>query len=329
LFSGAGGLDLGFHWAGYVARVAIDNNEAAQHTYERNHPGAIFYNRDLSKIRAGEIARLWRRNCAEESPSGVIAGPPCQAFSRGNARPALDDSRRDLPNKYAQLLWGLNKAFDLDFFVFENVAGLAGPRHKEYYDCLLTAFRRAGFNICQIDTDASAVGVPQRRRRLFIVGLNRRKFGPTDITIKGKITEMTTLRQAIGHLPEPTHFDARLSRRSIPFHPNHWVMVPRSGKFTNGMLRVRGSNGRSFRVLKWDEPSLAVSFGHREMNIHPSMRRRISVLEAMLIQGFPFGYELLGTLSDQARLVSDAVPPPLAFAVARAISDALSRTGDR
>ena len=326
LFSGAGGLDLGFRWAGYDVRVAIDKDEAATNTYQRNHPSAATHSRDLSHTRASEIARLWTEACPESAPVGVIGGPPCQAFSGGNAHPSDDDERRDLPVRYAKLLKGLNHEFSLDFFVFENVTGLLWPRHRRYYAALLEMFKEAGFRLWPVVLDAQHFGVPQRRKRLFVVGLNRRRFKQGDLKVPGQDTHsaVSTVRQAIEHLPDPMHFRRELSPDLIPYHPNHWTMVPRSPKFNSGLLRGRHVNGRSFRVLRWDQPSWTISFGHREVHVHPSGDRRLSVFEAMLLQGFPRDYELVGTLSDQIRLVSDAVPPPLAFGVARTIRRYLS-----
>ena len=96
-------------------------------------------------------------------------------------------------------------------------------------------------------------------------------------------------------------------------------MYPRSRKFTDGTLIKKPRQGRSFRVLDWDKPSLAVAYGNREIHVHPEAHRRLSVYEAMLLQGLPESYELLGTLSDQFRQISDAVPPQIAKALGDAI----------
>lgn len=102
-------------------------------------------------------------------------------------------------------------------------------------------------------------------------------------------------------------------------------MTPKSSRFRNGQLVEGQVNGRAFRVLSWDRPSWTVAYGHREVHIHPHGHRRLSVYEAMLLQGFPKDYRLFGTLSDQIRLVSDAVPPPLASALAESIRAVLPR----
>ena len=83
--------------------------------------------------------------------------------------------------------------------------------------------------------------------------------------------------------------------------------------------------GRSFRTLSWNEPSWTVAYGHREVHVHPDGKRRLSMLEALLLQGFPARYELRGTLTDQIRQVSDSVPPPLAAALATGLRAVLHR----
>jgi DNA (cytosine-5)-methyltransferase 1 len=97
-------------------------------------------------------------------------------------------------------------------------------------------------------------------------------------------------------------------------------MKPKSIRFTQeGMLVPGNGSHRSFKTLAWDQPSITVAYGHREVHVHPDCKRRLSVYEAMLLQGFPKSYELLGTLSSQITQVSEAVPPKMAEAVADAI----------
>jgi DNA (cytosine-5)-methyltransferase 1 len=112
---------------------------------------------------------------------------------------------------------------------------------------------------------------------------------------------------ALAGLPNPTFYRRDLAPEDIEFHPNHWTMNPRSAKFQS---RIHGE-GRSFRRLKWGKPSFTVAYGNREVHVHPNGKRRLSVFEAMRLQGFPESYVLRGTLSDQISQVSDAVPPPL------------------
>jgi len=97
-------------------------------------------------------------------------------------------------------------------------------------------------------------------------------------------------------------------------------MNPRSRKFKTG----EGFNGRSFKKLVWDKPSWTVAYGNREVHVHPTGVRRLSVYEAMILQGFPKTYELRGTLSDQITQISDAVPPPMAAAIAKEIKNTIT-----
>jgi DNA (cytosine-5)-methyltransferase 1 len=132
--------------------------------------------------------------------------------------------------------------------------------------------------------------------------------------VRGEVT----VGQVIGGLPDPIHNAPALNPESFPVHPNHWCFVPKSQKFQNG-LKEGEMWGRSFRTLSWNEPSWTVAYGHREMHVHPSGRRRVSIYEAMLLQSFPENYRLLGTITDQCALVSDAVPPKLARQIAQSI----------
>jgi DNA (cytosine-5)-methyltransferase 1 len=320
LFSGCGGLDLGFVNAGFEPVLAIDANAAACRTYEKNHSLTRVLKRDLSTLPRKYILERLSELSTAVKPVGVIGGPPCQAFSQGNGHKRDDDPRALLSKNYAAILRELNAAFELDFFVFENVLGLKQSRHDEQFRLIKRLFSSAGFRIFESELNAHDFGVAQIRRRLFVIGLNKRKFPHLTFTFPIKDGgPKPNVRDLIEKLPQPLFFKRGTSAADIPFHPNHWCMTPKSDRFFDGSLKEGDLKGRPFRVLKWDAPSWTVAYGHREVHVHPSATRRLSVYEAMLLQGFPRMYELCGTLSDQIRLVSDAVPPPLAEALARAI----------
>lgn len=134
------------------------------------------------------------------------------------------------------------------------------------------------------------------------------------------------MKDAIGDLDEPVHFSRSLTPEIIAEktgHPNHWCMRPMSDKFApdNDFLQPGVIKGRSFRTLAWDEPSLTVAYGHREVHVHPNCLRRLSMLEAMRLQSFPDHYELRGNMSQQIDMISDAVAPPVAKALATALRE--------
>jgi len=218
------------------------------------------------------------------------------------------------------ILRSLNDLYDLDFFVFENVEGITYEKHRRDFALFKTLFEDAGFKIFEGLLDAKDFGVPQKRPRMFVVGWNREKYGSWDFVFPGATqTQELTVANAISGLAEPVFYRRDLAAADFTVHPNHWTMQPKSKRFWDGSLFEGHTRGRSFRVLEWNKPSWTVAYGNREIHIHPSGTRRLSIYEAMLLQGFPSDYELLGNLSEQVHQVSDAVPPPLASALARSI----------
>lgn len=257
------------------------------------------------------------------TPRGVVGGSPCQTFSRSNVHFDSSDAKHSLPRQYAAILKTLNARYELDFFVFENVNGINQKKHRETFQEFKLLFEDAGFRLFEGLLDAVNYRVPQNRPRVFVVGLNARKYPARHFDFPNRrARKLPQVRDFIGGLPPPLFFTHSLEPDAIKAqagHPNHWTMNPRSPKFQNGFLLDHRCRGRSFRVLAWDEPSWSVAYGHREIHVHPSGTRRLSIYEAMLLQGFPKRYTLLGNLSQQVSQVSDAIPPP----VGKALGDAI------
>jgi DNA (cytosine-5)-methyltransferase 1 len=331
LFSGCGGMDEGFLQAGFEVGAAYDVSWPAVQSYSANHvigskrPGrpTRVYVEDLSYIEPRFLVQDWLLN-ELEPPIGIIGGPPCQAFSIGNSRPKTDDPRAKLVYHYGEILSELARAFPLKFFVLENVSRLSLGPQRTSLDSFIKTARKAGFSVSENILDAQYFGVPQRRSRVFVVGLHKDAHAEDFLAPAGSIlAKAPTVRDTIGHLPDPKEHSPGLKTDATWYHPNHWAPAAKSEKFRSGALSSDRIQGRSFRVLKWDEPSWTVAYGHREVHVHPTGTRRLSVYEAMLLQGFPKSYELKGTISQQITQVSDAVPPPLAKAAATAIASQL------
>jgi DNA (cytosine-5)-methyltransferase 1 len=315
LFCGAGGLDWGFRRESFQIVLACDNSRPAIESYNLNTKKKVARLVDLSSVGADEIRSLLTEAAAGVQPLGVIGGPPCQGFSRGNASADPSDPRNLLPFKYAQILSELNRGNALRFFVFENVMGLLTPRHAKRFQAIIREFEGAGFKVWHRDLNASAFGVAQNRRRLFVVGLNATLYPDVEFRFPKGAKVEKSVRDAISGLPAPV-FNARgLTRKDIPYHPNHWTSVPVSVK----LCGLSPTDGRSFRRLDWDEMSPTVAYGNREIHVHPDGGRRLTIHEAMLLQGFPPTYRLAGNFSEQVTQVSNAVPPPVARALARAV----------
>lgn len=317
LFCGAGGMDLGFSQAGFSSSVAFDSDPAAVHSFNENLGADRARVADVASLTgAGVLAEI--RRCGLPIPVGVIGGPPCQGFSGGNVSGKKRDPRNQLPFQFARVLGELADHAPIEFFVFENVSSLLAPRHARRWLEIRRAFKRAGFMVAVAVLDAAAFGLPQTRRRVFLVGTRRRGGeGASFVFPVGDAAPGRTVRDAIGHLPPPAYVRRALAVGEIPFHPNHWTSVPRSHRFGTKNF----NRWRSFRLLDWDCPSPTVAYGHREIHIHPDGERRLSIFEAMLLQGFPAEFRLSGTFSQQVTQVCNAVPPPLAFAVGRAVRE--------
>ncbi|NCT88978.1 DNA cytosine methyltransferase [Stenotrophomonas acidaminiphila] len=321
IFCGAGGLDLGFEQAGFVVPAAYDIRSSSIDSYNANRPRAR--SGHVADVRSLSIERIWLDGGADVfQPVGLIGGPPCQSFSGANTVDRDDDPRHSLPEQYERLVRELNSRSPLHFFAFENVVGLVGPKHIHVFEKLKKDLGR-NFNLSEAIMDAQDFGIPQRRRRIIVVGFNKNIYGDLHWIPPVGTSVRTVVKDAIGDFPEPLHYERGISADDIPFHPNHWCMRPKSVKFTNGWMSVGSKNRRCFKVLSWHDPSPTVAYGNREVHVHPGQHRRLSVFEAMKLQGFPDEFVLKGTLSDQITQVSEAVPPPLAKIIADSIKNQL------
>lgn len=315
LFSGAGGLDLGFHQAGFKTALALDIDASAIESFNKNIEPEVGVVADLCKIKAKGVLQLFKTRVPLGSSIGIIGGPPCQGFSFANARSLADDPRNQLPFVYLSIVSLLSKNYNIPFIVLENVAGIRASKHAVTYQKLLNRIKKLGYHLNEFVLDASEFGVPQVRKRVLLVGIKKIK-GQKEKPVKlSPSNETITVREAIGQLAEPTFFSKNLNSNDFPHHHNHWTMKPKSEKFK----KPSTASGRSFRRIEWDKPSKTIAFGHREILVHPSGTRRLSIYEAMLLQGFPSNFRLYGTLSAQVTQVSNAVPPPLAKAIASSL----------
>ena len=318
LYSGCGGLDLGFERAGFDIGLAYDIRAHSIASWNRNRPGkACGHVADLRLIR---LADMDRDHGDRFVPSGVIGGPPCQSFSRANSSASPDDPRSELVRRFFTVALEFHRHRQpLDFILMENVPDLAKPRNIRLLERELTRLEENGFDVCDFLVDAVCHSVPQNRLRLFVLALRKNTLAMNRWSHPVGNDERKTVADAIRGLPPPTYFTRGIEPESIKVHPNHWCMMPKSRKFFDGSLVEGYSSARSFKTLAWNKPSITVSYGHREVHVHPEGNRRLSVFEAMTIQGFSRDYVLSGTLSAQIDQISEAVPPPLAEAVAISI----------
>lgn len=199
LFAGAGGLSLGFERAGFdvVAAVELDPIHCATHAYNFPHCKTIC--RDVADLSGSEIRR--QAGIGDQDVDALFGGAPCQGFSLIGKR-ALDDPRNALVYHFVRLVAEINPAY----FVFENVRGLTIGKHRKFLGEIISAFENIGYNIVlpYEVLNARDYGVPQDRRRLFLMG------GRPDMTLPvypEPCDREVTVSEAIGDLPEADSFD--------------------------------------------------------------------------------------------------------------------------
>ena len=298
LYSGCGGLDLGFERAGYTVGLAYDICPYAIASWNRNRSdGERGHTADLSTIRLQDMDR---DHGGRFVPAGVIGGHPCQGFSRANHLRSSSDVRRKMVRRFFTTTLRFHRSRKpLKFILLENVPELAGKRHAGLLKRELERLSAYDFAVHPFLVNAVRHSVPQYRQRIFYLALP--KTGEVEQLWLPPVGEspLKTVRETIGEVPDPAFFRRGMRPEDIPLHPNHWCMNPKSPKFANGSLKEGYFSGRSFKTLAWDTPSITVSYGHREVHVHPSGKRRLSVFEAMRLQGFPDNFVLEGTLSAQ------------------------------
>lgn len=323
LFSGCGGLDLGFEAAGYKTGLAFDLRPQSVASWNRNRPSdPCAHVADINNLTISDMDALFGNRF---SPIGVIGGPPCQSFTRANHYRSDEDPRSALVRRFFTLALRLHRVrHSLDFIVMENVLELKKAREGRLLATEIQRLEAEGFHVQILQLNANDFGVPQNRYRLFLLAINRLRLKKKGYTPPHPQNQMLTVRDAIHGLPEPVFFCDADKRKVFPHHPNHWCMTPQSSRFFDGSLKSGQCSSRSFKTLSWDQPSIAVSYGHREVHVHPNGRRRLSIFEGMRLQGFPDSFILEGTLSAQIDQVSEAVPPPLAEAIARSVAEAIT-----
>ncbi len=322
LFSGAGGLSLGFKKAGFQVVQAIESDPHAAATYRHNHPEADLLEEDICSF--DPDASLSRLGLRPGDITVLINGPPCQGFSESNRRTrSLTNPQNHLYQQFLKFL----KAVQPVWFVFENVAGLRTLSGGYILQRIIEECAALGYEVKWKELNAADYGVPQFRRRLFILG---NRFGlpinfPESTRGPGK-KPYVKVRQAINDLPELGNVQGNLVShnaekiikryRHIKSGQN-WEAVPPE-LIDNYKDIARCHTGIYYRLEK-NKPAKVIGNFRKNMLIHPEQNRGLSVREAARLQSFPDDYQFLGSIGFQQQQVADAVPPILAEKVAGAI----------
>lgn len=353
LFSGGGGLDLGFISEGFDVIWAIDNEPNAVATYKKNI-GEHIVLADINKIDIHQIPKA----------DILLGGPPCQSFSLAGKRDKADP-RGMLVWRYLEIL----KYIKPKAFVFENVTGLQSAKNSDgikVLEILQAEFKKLGYSISTQVMNAVEYGVPQRRKRLIIVGLRDgmdfqfplRTHGDNlipyvsvsdalddlkDITaddsslvsyLQPPKTDYQALMRNMNNLQVSEHITPQMSKldKYIISHVKqggNYMDIPKDVASARiKRLQEQGGHTTCYGRLDETKPAYTINtyFNRPNVgcNIHYANDRLITVREALRLQSFPDSYELVSTSKQgKHKIVGNAVPPLLAKAIAKRLKEYL------
>ena len=369
LFSGCGGMSLGFEMAGLPTIIANEIDEWAGDTFEKNHPNTRLFRGDIRDIKDWDAlvpAKI------RGKIDGVIGGPPCQGFSLSGNRDA-HDPRNSLFMEFLRCV----KHFRPKFFVMENVKGLLSMKtadRSSVIEIILDEFSQAGYKTSYSILNSAWFGAPQLRERVFIIGVAEKfPFNESLIFPQQEIQsdDYVTVDMAVSDLP-PIESGEGEERQEYPAPPQNdyqiWVRKNSTSVFNHVAMRHTDRLIERFKVIKPGQSVAHVSeehsalkrgnpkiksgkvFGQNNMRvfpnfpsptvaasfqsnfIHPHLNRNFTAREGARLQSFPDNYVFMGkrtTMSwekslSQYQQIGNAVPPLLAKAIAKNISEYFS-----
>ena len=320
LFSGAGGLDLGFEKAGFEIIAANEYDKTIWETYEKNHKAKLI-KKDIREILSNELPKS----------DGIIGGPPCQSWSEAGSLRGIDDPRGKLFYEYIRIL----KDMQPKFFLAEKVKGMLSKRNTDAVKDIIKEFEKAGYNVFIKLLNAFDYGVAQDRERIFYIGFRK------DLNINEF------------EFPYPIRNEKRKYLKDIIWDLKDNALPGKERNKTNGEDCIIenheyliGSYSTIFmsrnRVRQWEQPAFTVQASGRQCQLHPQaptmikvekniykfvngkeeLYRRLTIRECARIQGFPDTFKFYYTsLEDGYKMVGNAVPVDLAYIIAKRIKD--------
>jgi len=336
LFSGCGGLSLGFLKQKYSVVAGIDNWGDAVKTFEHNHGGAKGMVVDLGNFDSGIFNQFGKIDV-------VVGGPPCQGFSMSGKRNP-NDPRNSLYKGFVKIVNHLNPRA----FVLENVPNLVSMDGGKIKDSIIKDFSALGYDVKYKILLASDYGVPQNRRRVVFVGVK----GRNDFVFpEGKYVDVSkkiTTKEALSDLPKDSlpegsknKVDAKndyqvLMRENTEKVFNHEItnhdqktidtiaLVPDGGNYKNLPEHLKNTRKVNIAWTRYSstKPSLTIDTGHRH-HFHYKYNRVPTVRESARLQSFPDDFVFLGSKTSQYKQVGNAVPPIMAEEIAKELKKIL------
>lgn len=335
LFCGCGGLSRGFEMAGFEVCAAIDMWDDAITTYNKNNKNNVGQCEDIHNWTEDYLKKLSNEN----EIVGIVGGPPCQGYSTVGTRD-VNDPRNHLYKEYCRIV----ETIKPDFFVIENVKGLTTLSGGAFKDDIINRFSKLGYKVEYQILNAADYGVPQNRYRVFFVGMKNKNF-----KFPQKLNYKITTKEALSDLPPLSADERKTEYLSNPLNEyqkklrgNSKVLQNHEGTAHSEQTReiislikdggsikdlpreyweVRKYN-KAFERMNSNGQSNTVDTGHRNY-FHYSENRIPSVRENARLQSFPDEFIFYGSKTSQYKQVGNAVPPLLAFEVAKEIKEQL------
>jgi len=344
LFCGCGGFTQGFQQAGLASKLGVDLWNDATTTYKHNFPKSEIINEDITKLTASDL--LLKSNLSASEVDVIIGGPPCQGFSISGKR-LIDDPRNVLYKSFVEFVGEIKPKV----FVMENVPGLVSMADGKVKEAVIEDFSSRGYNVAWKILAADDYGVPQHRRRVFFIGLNKDVYGDMffefpepshltnqKITCEDAISDLDFISDEVA-LPDETNYVLppqstyqALMREGSSVLWNHVATIHNE---TTKKIISMVSDGGNYKELPkelWStrkvhiawtrmnskKPCFTIDTGHNHQ-FHYKENRVPTTRESARIQSFPDKFRFLGTKTSQLKQVGNAVPPLLAEAIARKI----------
>ncbi len=320
LFAGAGGMSLGFDNAEFENVLAVEYDKCFAETYSFNFPKHNLKVADIRNISNDEIKKL----IGNKKIDVIIGGPPCQGFSIAGkiGRNFIDDERNQLFKEFVRFV----EVIKPRIFVMENVAALKTHNKGKTIEEIIKEFEKIGYTVkCDV-LNAVNYGVPQQRRRIFVIGTLAKE---NKFNFPKKTTKQMTIKEALKDLPE-------LKSGETSDIPNHNAMnhskqmlekmsYVKDGGDRNDIpedIRPKSGDIRKYIRYNSNEPSICITGDMRKV-FHFNQNRALTGRELARIQTFPDNFIFRGNAGKVQQQIGNAVPPRLAFQIANSVKEVL------
>jgi DNA (cytosine-5)-methyltransferase 1 len=359
LFSGAGGLSIGFIQNGYNVKKAVEFDKGIAKTYEINHPEVDMIVDDIKNIdQSGEFKK--------SDADVIIGGPPCQGFSMAGSRNRngfMDDPRNYLFKHYFNVV----KKVKPELFIMENVKGIQTMQNGRIFKEILRIFSDPilldgkPYKLYYKIIKAVEFGVPQKRERMIIVGTTHENVDFENVWEKTKVQisnelpnffNKVTVSDAISNLREITRngeinnpkpesdyqkylassskiIENQTATQHSKVAVNRMKKVKSGENFTVLDEEIKSVHSGSYGRLSWDRPAPTITTRFDTPSggrfTHPEENRTLTPREAARIQSFPDDYVFYGTKTSITKQIGNAVPPKVSYFLSKFTDNILER----